>query len=386
MSSPKVLTHQDGKIAPSYAGFYCEFAICNHTTENVVYFDRWGKRVVIKPSNTYARSNTGVHIFRRNVNGERMDSNNNRIPIPMTETIIHPTLYGVDGYYLVEEQVLICNESRESVLQHPSLVDNYDTVHKDTVKAAVNGSPTITITANDPHPTKPLSNIYCNVYGATIPVKCANYPGTTAEFKITISSGDKLFELVSEDFTELRSKGTMSVNCNGELIVIGLTHIGVQDVYDDINRNKVTYKREDINNIIKNSIQETEVKMKLEIDTLKADIVKKDIELVELSNKLSDATIRGDMVLGVKKVDAELGKIHSDNNKQETMRETLEYKRDEQTQKSHRAALSTGGEAVKVFGTVAKIAAGVCVGLITAAVLPAISGAGAAIASLFAFI
>jgi hypothetical protein len=349
----------DSYIAPSQCGFYCEFAISNNTSSNVVYIDRWGRRVVLEPNRTYSAHEDGVHIYRRVHVGERLDKSNRPIPLDVEELVIHPTLYNVSGFYLETEQILICLESREHLAKHPCLVASYDTVHLDAVRTAAKESPTITFAANDPNPNSLLDTIYCAIMGDIVPIACTHYPANNSRFEITISHGNTVRVVVSETFDELQTKGYAQLDHEGTLIVIGVTEIGARTHWNHHIKESVTYTKDVFQTLLQKEVAEANKQHVLAVEDLKHEVKVRSVRIQQLESELREAVVSRDTLLGGRKLEAELGR-------QNLASETIEYRRDEQVHRSQRAAMSSGEEMLKSFGTVAKVLVGVTLGVVAA--------------------
>lgn len=362
--------HENTVIHPSQCGYYCEFAISNHTNSRVVYLDRWGNRVVLEPSVTYHNQETGIHIYRRNHTGERLGANNLPIPLDVEELVIHPTLYNVAGYYLTNEQILICLEEREHLAKHPCLVSSYDTVHLEAVRESAKSSPTITFAANDPNPNSLLETIYCAVFNDIVPIRCTHYPAANSRFEITISHGTTVRVIVSNSFDELQTLGHIKFDHEGTLIVLGVTEISARTHWNHLIKESVTYSRDMFQTILKREVAEVEAKAGRVSEDLKQTNKSLIIKIQELENNLREAVTARDTLMGGKKLEAELGR-------QNLSTETIEYRRDEQVHRSQRAAMASGDEILKTASTVAKVLIGVTLG---AAVVKIMAG-GATVAA-----
>jgi hypothetical protein len=288
----------------------------------------------------------------------------------MTETILRPSLYNVDGYYLPEEQVLICLEDREHLAHHPQLIASYDTVHREAVTEAIQDSPKITFSANDPNPTSPLDHVYCSIFGTVVPVRCTHYPSVETRFEITLSHGSEIIVIASDTFEELCTKGVLRIECGGEIMVLSTTELGAQTEHRRLKKESVTYLREEFQDIIQDEVTRADARNTNLIESLKLEIAEKDTDIRKLTTLVQEVEQMNAQLMGGKKADVELEKLSVSH-------ETMVSKRDEQSEKTSRAKIATGGEFIKMIPTIAKVVTGVVVGILGVKLFAPAAGAAA---------
>lgn len=368
--SPIVKKHPNKHIAPTQGTYYEELAIGNYTEDPIVMINQWGERHVIQPSRLYGAINDGIHIYKRSHHGERTDNNNLPIEIDLIEMVIHPDMYSLNGYYLADDKLLICPESHAHMVQHPELIESYDKVHRDAVIRSCEDAPKITFTANHPSVDRSIDTVYCAILGAVIPVKCTHYPELTSKFRINLVHEGKQVTISSDNFDELITKGPLQLECEFTTIVLAETELVARTRYEQARRELVVQPQEKIREIIKAEVEEREEISRLKILKLEQTVEEKELEVRRLNEDLTEQRQINKTLMGGTNARVEMGK-------QELTHETLVSRKEEQVEKTQRAKIATGGEILKVLPTVAKVAAGVIVGILSMKIFAPAAGAAA---------
>lgn len=382
---PEITEHANGRIDPTRSGYYYEFSICNASLANIAIIDQWGKVFIVEPNNLHNYANTGVYLYTRTHSGLRVDTKTHReVPVKMREILVRTRLYEQKGFYLEDEKLLICLESQIPYVKHPELIVPYTVVHNEMIKAAVEEAPKLIVTANNPK-NETVEPLYCCLFDKVVTVSCTNYPAASSTFTISLATKEETSLLLERTFDPIALTNLLEFTISNETVVLGLSKKRVKTHYDTIKKNKLFSTRDDFDKLIHVEIDRTTAELHVEINKEKQkrevekEQFKTTIEELELRNKKLEADLaRADLVLNGARGIAEIGK-------QDLIVKTLDEKHTEQVEKTSRAKIATGGEALKILPTVLKFMAGVVVGVASFKILTPIKSLMALASGIGAF-
>lgn len=371
-------------IPPSASGYYSESSVVNNTSIQITIIYRNGNKVQVEPGRLELSNNT-ITIRHRQNSGSRLEE---RVVKPLDMTVYEFDISEIDilGYYAKDMDIVICRSSSADVIEHPFYFPSYTDTYKKLMETTQQEEATVSFSANDP--TGKYDAVYVASNGMVTDVVCTDVPSEEAYCKMFYKSKNTILELARFDLRELDENITMEHNDKLTMgtLIVGKTKLGVVDRVKHISNNYELHNKKEL----------AEKYSEYGVDKLKELQEKHNNEVREHTDKFMD-------------LDHELKKLRQAYNKlslkyegieakYNTYLQTLEFqdaaakrsmeiqgaksKQEEQDSKTQRAAISVGGESVKTFGAVAKVAAGVAVGIIAAMSIP---GLGVA-AGLLAFI
>jgi hypothetical protein len=371
-------------IPLSYSGHRQSVVICNATPNDIVFITRDGTKTVVKPSKIYKDGT--VKIFRQEFNGECADHVSKQDGVMEFETkstLVQRSAFEAHGLYVAVEDIFICTKAVSEWAQHPKVTMTYtEAISHSIAKSIEDGSRVIGL-ANDP--LNRADRLFFCIMGYCIEVACTKHPSVNATFTCRILDGDSDYVAIDENMDDVFAKGHMAFEIDKSVVTIGITREEAKSGYLQATKDRLIMSREDLNKKLvqlKEEVAEehaeTIAELESDVQTHLTKIEALKLELLEKDNKIITIDMRLSRYVAEETARAEQRKAR-------LVEETLEYKRDEQVHKNHREAISTGGDAVKVFGNVAKVVVGIVVGAIAAAYMAPAASAGATLFRIFAF-
>ncbi len=344
-------------------GLYLELAVVNETKEDVVLISQSGIKDTIAPRTPIARNTSNeLIIFICKRIGKACDDKGHLIIPDTVMTRVHVSKFSDAPYFCTEINTVIATTNASEYAEHPASCAKYDKVVDDAL-ASIAGNDSIRITVN--YPDHPPTDLYCALMGSILKITTTNLIATGPTLSVYSTLGGESTLVATHALAPLASLETESITNTSlvEPIVIGRTHQGVSNTYQEYKHTYLTLPRSEFTTYLDDHTAAYRLEVQDKMDMQDRELAKTIRERDEKSQEVDNLRAQLGVVQGALESSSAVRRFGAQS-------EMMDYKRDEQVHKSSRAAISAGTETAKFVSTTVKIVGGVAIGIAAAVFAP----------------